>query len=88
MTGKLARPLVAALLLAGLAVPAMARPTPAAPEPRPSLLLQAWERLSAPFVALFDAAETDGRGVWDPDGLTAGNSGTENDGRGVWDPNG
>jgi hypothetical protein len=88
MTGKLARPLIATLLLAGLAGPAMARPTPAAPEPHPSLLLQVWERLSAPFVALFDAAETDGRSIWDPDGLAAGNSDTENDGRGVWDPNG
>jgi hypothetical protein len=88
MTEKLARPLVAALLLAGLAGPAMARPASAAPEPHPSLFLQAWEKLSAPFVALFDAAETDGRGMWDPDGLTAGNSDTENDGRGLWDPNG
>jgi hypothetical protein len=87
MTGKRARLLIATLLLAGLALPAMARPTPAAPKP-PSLLLQAWERLSAPFVALFDAAETDGRGVWDPDGLTTDNSDTENDGRGMWDPNG
>lgn len=88
MTGKRARLFIATLLLAGLAGPAMARPTPPAPEPHPSLLFQAWERLSAPFVALFDAAETDGRGVWDPNGLTAGNSETENDGRSMWDPNG
>jgi hypothetical protein len=88
MTGKRARLLIATVLLAGLALPAMARPTPAAPEPHSSLLLQAWKKLSAPFVALFDAAETDGRGVWDPDGLTADNSDTENDGRSIWDPNG
>jgi hypothetical protein len=85
MTGKLARSLAAALLLAGLAVPAAARP---APEPRPSLLLQAWEWLSAPFVALFDTAETDGRSIWDPNGLTSGDPDTENDGRSMWDPNG
>ena len=88
MTGKLARSLAAALLLAGLAVPAAARPAPAMPEPRPSLLLQAWERLAAPFVAWLDA-DTDGRSMWDPDGLTSGDpGGTGNDGRGVWDPNG
>lgn len=88
MTGKRARLLIATLLLAGLAGPAMALPTPAAPEPHPSLLLQAWETLSAPLVALFDSAETDGRGMWDPNGLTADNSETENDGRSIWDPNG
>ena len=89
MTGKLARPLAAALLLAGLAVPAMARPATARPEPRPSLVLQVWERLAAPFVAWLDAAGTDGRSMWDPNGLTSGESGgTDNDGRGVWDPNG
>jgi hypothetical protein len=88
MTGKLARSLAAALLLAGLAVPAVARPAPATPEPRTSPLLQVWERLAAPFVAWLDA-NTDGRGVWDPDGLTSGDpAGTGNDGRGVWDPNG
>lgn len=85
MTGKLARSLSAALLLAGLAVPAAARP---APETRPSLLLQVWERLSAPFVALFDSADTEGRGVWDPNGLDTGDSETESDGRSMWDPNG
>ena len=52
MSGKLARSLGAALVLAGLAVPATARPAPGAPEPRPSLLLQVWERLAVPFVAL------------------------------------
>lgn len=90
MTGKLTRSLAAALLLAGLSVPAMARPATAeAPEPRPSLLLQAWERLAAPFIAWLDAAGTDGRSMWDPDGLTSGDpDGTGSDGRGVWDPNG
>jgi hypothetical protein len=87
MTGKLARSLAAALLLAGLAVPAAARPTPSTPEPRPSLLLQIWEWISAPFVALF--ADTDGRSMWDPDGLASGDpGGADNDGRGMWDPNG
>ena len=58
-----------------------------APENRSSFLLQVWERLAAPFVALF--ADTDGRGVWDPDGLASGNpGGAENDGRSMWDPNG
>jgi hypothetical protein len=88
MTGKLARSLAAALLLAGLAVPTAARPATTMPEPRPSLLRQIWERLSAPFAALFDTADSDGRGMWDPDGLTSGDSGTENDGRSMWDPNG
>lgn len=83
MTGKLARSLTAALLLAGLAMPAAA-----APEPSPSLLLQVWERLSAPFIVLFDTEDADGRGVWDPNGLTSGDPDTENDGRSMWDPNG
>lgn len=82
MTGKLARPLAFAILLTGLAQPA---PSP----PDPSFLFQIWERLSAPLVALFDADETDGRGIWDPDGLTSGDpAGAENDGRSIWDPNG
>jgi hypothetical protein len=87
MTGKLSRSVAAALLLAGLAVPAAAGPATRAPEPRPSLLFQAWERLAAPFVAWFDA-NTDGRSMWDPDGLaSAAPTGTDNDGRGMWDPN-
>ncbi len=89
MTGKLVRSIAAALLLVGLAAPATARPATATPEIHPSLFLQVWERLAAPFVALFDAADTDGRSMWDPDGLTSGDPGdTENDGRGMWDPNG
>ncbi|HYU30938.1 MAG TPA: hypothetical protein VEW48_02150 [Thermoanaerobaculia bacterium] len=88
MTGKLSRSLAAALLLAGLAVPATAGPATSSPEPRPSLLFQVWERLAAPFVTWLDA-NTDGRGVWDPDGLTSPDpGGTGNDGRGMWDPNG
>ena len=88
MTGKLARSLAAALLLAGLAVPATARPATSAPEPRPSFLFLLWERLTAPLVAWLDA-DTDGRSMWDPDGLNSGDpDGTENDGRSIWDPNG
>jgi hypothetical protein len=33
-----------------------------------TLLAQIWESLSGPITALFAADETDGRGVWDPDG--------------------
>lgn len=89
MTGKLARPLAFALLLTGLALPVASQPAGSTPEPGASFLFQIWERLSAPWVALFEADETDGRSIWDPDGLTSGDpAGTENDGRGVWDPNG
>lgn len=89
MTGKLARPLAFALLLTGLALPAAAWPARSTPEPDPSFLFQIWERLSAPLLALFEADETDGRSIWDPDGVTVGDpAGTENDGRSIWDPNG
>ena len=48
-----------------------------------------WERLAAPVTALFAADETDGRGVWDPDGLLSGDPGDDaNDGRNLGDPNG
>jgi hypothetical protein len=33
-----------------------------------TLLAQIWESLSGPITALFATDETDGRGVWDPDG--------------------
>jgi hypothetical protein len=88
MTGKLARLLSAVLLLAGLAAPALAQPATTAPEPRPSLLAQAWKLVSAPFVALFDTADPDGRSMWDPDGLQSSDPGTGTDGRSMWDPNG
>lgn len=89
MSGKLARSFVTAFLLAGLAAPVTARPAATRPEPLPSLLFVFWERLAAPFVALFDSADSDGRGMWDPNGLTSSDGdGGGTDGRGVWDPNG
>jgi len=89
MISRIARPLSIFLFSATLALPLVAQPPPATHEPAPSLLAQLWQQLSAPIVALFATDETDGRGVWDPDGLTAGVPGnTENDGRGVWDPDG
>jgi hypothetical protein len=81
MIGRIARPLSLALLSASLALPLAAQSAPVAHGPDSSLLAQIWERLAAPITALFAADETDGRGVWDPNGV-------ENDGRGVWDPNG
>ncbi len=89
MIGRIARPLSLALLSAFLALPLAAQPAPVTRGPVSSLLAQIWERIAAPVTALFTADETDGRGIWDPDGLMSGvPDGTENDGRGVWDPNG
>ena len=89
MIGRFTRTLSLTLLSALLALPLAAQPKPLTPRPAPSLLGQIWERLSTPVRALFAAEKTDGRGVWDPDGLTsAAPAGTETDGRGVWDPNG
>jgi hypothetical protein len=54
-----------------------------------SVLARIWERLAAPVLSLFTSEDTDGRGVWDPDGLTIQSPGdTESDGRSIWDPNG
>lgn len=88
MIGRIARPLSLALLAAFLTLPLAAQP--AAPESREaSVLAWMWERLAAPVVALFSAEETDGRSIWDPDGLTVQTpADTETDGRGIWDPNG
>lgn len=91
MIGRIARPFSLALLAAFLALPLAAQP--AAPESRgPSVLGRIWERLAAPVLSLFGSEDTDGRGVWDPDGLAFQAPETpetlESDGRGVWDPNG
>ena len=90
MTGRIARPLSFTLLLSAfLALPLAAQPAPVTPGRVPSLLAQIWERLSSPVTALFAADEADGRGVWDPNGLTsAAPDDTETDGRSIWDPNG
>jgi hypothetical protein len=89
MIGRIARPLSLALLSAALALPLAAQPAPVAHGSVFSLLAQVWERLAAPVTALFAADETDGRGVWDPDGLAPGAPEvTDNDGRSIWDPNG
>lgn len=88
MIGRIARPLSLALLAAFLALPLAAQR--GAPESRESSVLAwIWERLAAPFMALFSGEETDGRGVWDPNGLTVQiPEDGENDGRSIWDPNG
>lgn len=89
MIGRISRPLSLTLLIAALALPLAAQPAPVAHRPTPSLLSQIWERLSEPVTALFAAQETDGRSVWDPNGLTsAAPDSTETDGRSIWDPNG
>ena len=91
MFGRIARPLSLALLAAFLALPLAAQR--GAPEARePSILARIWERLAAPVLSLFASEDTDGRSIWDPDGLTVQApetpENTESDGRGVWDPNG
>ena len=91
MIGRIARPLSFALLAAFLAFPLAAQP--AAPESRgPSVLEQIWERLAAPALSLFASGDTDGRSIWDPNGLAVQApelpENIENDGRGIWDPNG
>ena len=88
MIGRIARPLSLALLAAFLSLPLAAQR--GAPESRePSVLARIWERLAAPVLSLFASEDTDGRSIWDPDGLVfqAPEDG-ENDGRGIWDPNG
>lgn len=88
MIGRIARPLSLALLAAFLALPLAAQPV--APESRePSVLARIWERLAAPVLSLFASEDTDGRSIWDPNGLAfQAPEGAESDGRGVWDPNG
>jgi hypothetical protein len=87
MIGRIVRPLSLALVAAFLALPLAAQRGPGSRES--SVLVRIWERLAAPVIALFTSEDTDGRGVWDPDGLTfQAPEETENDGRGVWDPNG
>ena len=87
MIGRIARPLSLALLAAFLALPLAAQPALESREP--SVLARIWERLAAPVLSLFTSEDADGRGVWDPNGLTfQAPEGTESDGRGVWDPNG
>jgi hypothetical protein len=91
MIGRIARPLSLALLAAFLALPLAAQP--AAPEARePSVLARIWERIAAPVLSISSSEDTDGRSIWDPDGLTfqgpESPEVTENDGRGIWDPNG
>ena len=77
MTTRRLRTLTIALLLTALALPAAA--LPARQETAPSLLVQIWERLAAPFAAWLDATTSDGRSVWDPNGLNATPpAGTEN----------
>lgn len=46
-----------------------------------------WETLSAPLTILWEADETDGAGIWDPNGAQGQSTGT-GDGAGIWDPNG
>lgn len=87
MIGRIARPLSLALLTAFLALPLAAQPSPEAREP--SVLARIWERLAAPVLSLFASEDTDGRSIWDPDGLTfqAPEDG-ESDGWSIWGPNG
>jgi hypothetical protein len=86
MTRKLVRSLAAALLLAGLAAPAVAWPKAALPEQRPSFFVQVWERLAAPFAALFAADEPNGRSIWDPDGVKGGDPGSTSNSQGTRHP--
>lgn len=88
MIGRIARPLSLVLLAAFLALPLAAQR--GAPGPRePSVLARMWERIAAPVIALFTSEDTDGRSIWDPDGLTSQTpEDGENDGRSIWDPNG
>ena len=87
MIGRIARPLFLALLAAFLALPLTAQPGQGSREP--SVLVRIWERLATPVIALFTSEDTDGRSIWDPDGLTfQAPEETENDGRSIWDPNG
>ena len=84
MIRRITRTLFLTLLSASLALPLAAQPEPLTPKPISALLAQIWERLSVPVVALFAAEETDGRSVWDPNGLTsAAPAGTETDGRSI-----
>jgi hypothetical protein len=87
MIRRITRPLAFALLTAFLALPLAAQPSP---EPRASsAFARIWERLAAPVLSLFTSEDTDGRGVWDPDGFTVPvPEETESDGRSIWDPNG
>lgn len=93
MSRNLARTAAALLLVSASALPLTAQPEARKPETL-SLLAQLWDRLAAPLVALFESDETDGRGGWDPDGLSSdGRSGFDpdglnTDGRSGFDPNG
>lgn len=59
-----------------------------------SLLSALWGRLSAPLVSLWLGDETEGRGIWDPNGANSEGrgimdpDGATSEGRGGWDPNG
>jgi len=80
MSRTMARTVAAALLLSALAVPLTAQPRSEKASSL-SLLARLWQRIAAPVAALFTADDSDGRGGWDPDGLSS-------DGRSGWDPNG
>ena len=80
MSRTLARPVAVVLLLSVLALPLTAQPRPERASSL-SLLARLWHRITAPVAALFTASDSDGRGGWDPDGLSS-------DGRSGWDPNG
>jgi hypothetical protein len=80
MSRMMVRAAAAVLVLSTLALPLAAQPEPGR-APSLSLFAQLWHRIADPLVALFSASEIDGRGGWDPNGLTT-------DGRGGFDPNG
>jgi hypothetical protein len=93
MPRTMARTVAAVLVLSALALPLAAQPEPGKAS-FPTLLAKLWHRLAAPVVALFTTVDSDGRGGFDPNGLTMdGRSGwdpdgLDSDGRGGWDPNG
>lgn len=93
MSRTMVRAVAAVLALSALALPLAAQPEPGR-APSLSLLAQLWHRIAAPVVALFSSSETDGRGGWDPNGLTSAGhagfdpNGLDSDGRSAWDPNG
>lgn len=93
MSRTMVRAVAAVLVLSALALPLAAQPEPGK-APSLSLLAQIWHRIAAPVVALFTAADTDGRQGFDPNGLTTDGrggfdpNGLDSDGRSAWDPNG
>ena len=80
MSRTSARAAALVLVLSALALPLTAQPGRERAASL-SLLTRLWQRITAPVVALFTAADSDGRSGWDPDGLSS-------DGRSGWDPNG